>query len=420
MSDIPTSLITDADSGLSPDFIEPYLSRSRSQLWLMVREGRRFILKGLPEELRNHPEEVARLRKEYSLGLRVNHPGVAGVYGFEWPEQTGPVIVMEYVDGTSLDEFIAENPSADQRYKIATRIADALTDIHSLGIAHRDIKPDNILVTRRRSEPKIIDFSLADGDDSVIYKTSLGTAEFGAPEQQQPTVSDSAADVYSFGRLLEILLPERRYRRVREACLADDPDSRPGIEQVAEHLAALGENRRKHTSAYLLVALIAVALCIAAMLFLPKYKELPDTQESPAAPVAPPPIHDTIYQIAPGNPSTQSMPGTQSIPSTPTPAKEPEQLKAILQKYIDEVDAAIARHGGIPYDGIPTDEINARRNARTKDTYDIAERAEKEMKESGAPAIEIDQMMYTYWWHVSSLLNEVDGVYEKSDSIMHR
>lgn len=88
------------------DCMEPFKKGTRNVLWLTVREGRRFILKGLPEELRSHSEEVMRLRKEYSLGLRINHPGIAGVYGFETHSTVGPVIVMEYVDGITLYEFL--------------------------------------------------------------------------------------------------------------------------------------------------------------------------------------------------------------------------------------------------------------------------------------------------------------------------
>lgn len=418
MPDIPISLITDSDSALSPDFIEPYLSRSRCELWLMVREGRRFILKGLPATLRSHPEEVARLRKEYSLGLRVNHPSVAGIYGFEHTELTGPVIVMEYVDGTSLDEYLAGNPPAAERLRVASRIADALADIHSLGIAHRDLKPDNVLVTRRRAEPKIIDFSLADGADSVIYKKSLGTAEFGAPEQQMPDESDSAADVYSFGRLLELLLPGRRYKSLRQACLAAEPGSRPSIEQVAEQLDVLAGKRRSHAGLYILAAIAIAALCAIGVLLLKNPRTL-RTQSAPSSQSAP----DSIAPIAPIAPSAPDSiaQSSQSAPIAPAtaPAAEPEPLKAILQKYIDKVDEVIAQAGRIPYTGAPVEELNSRRNDRTRHTYAIAAEAEQALKEAGATTLDVDQLMYTYWWHVSNCINRTDGVNELVDSIMN-
>ena len=87
------------EGGIIGECLEPFRRRPRNLLWLTVREGRRFILKGLPEALRSHPEETARLRKEYSLGLRISHPGIAGTYGFEMHPFVGPVIVMEYIDG---------------------------------------------------------------------------------------------------------------------------------------------------------------------------------------------------------------------------------------------------------------------------------------------------------------------------------
>ena len=80
---ILNSMAGPADGGMPGECLEPFRRGTRNLLWLTVREGRRFILKGLPEALRSHPEETARLRKEYSLGLRISHPGIAGVYGFE-------------------------------------------------------------------------------------------------------------------------------------------------------------------------------------------------------------------------------------------------------------------------------------------------------------------------------------------------
>lgn len=79
---IPNSIEMPAEPPFAAESLELYKTGTRNVLWLTVREGRRFILKGLPKALRSHQEEIARLRKEYSLGLRINHPGMAGVYGF--------------------------------------------------------------------------------------------------------------------------------------------------------------------------------------------------------------------------------------------------------------------------------------------------------------------------------------------------
>ncbi|MDE6796106.1 MAG: hypothetical protein K2J63_12485 [Muribaculaceae bacterium] len=65
---------------------------------MIIKEWCRFILKGLPEALRLHPEKVARLRKDSSLGLRTNHPRVVGIYRFEQHPVAGSVLLMKYAD----------------------------------------------------------------------------------------------------------------------------------------------------------------------------------------------------------------------------------------------------------------------------------------------------------------------------------
>ncbi|MDE6022939.1 MAG: serine/threonine protein kinase, partial [Muribaculaceae bacterium] len=243
---IPNSIEMPAEPSIAAEGIELFKIGTRNVLWLTVREGRRFILKGLPEELRSHPEETARLRKEYSLGIRINHPGVAGVYGFEMHPAVGPVIVMEYVDGVTLDMFLSNGNKQDLnvRVNIARQLADALAYMHSMGVSHRDLKPDNILVTRR-NEAKIIDIGLGDSEDSVIYKQSIGTEVFGAPEQQIPYVGDSRADVYSFGKLLGLLLPERKFRKMRSRCLNGNPAKRIAMHEVVDTLDAIMKPRKR-------------------------------------------------------------------------------------------------------------------------------------------------------------------------------
>ena len=154
--------------------------------------------------------------------------------------------MMEYVDGVTLNDYLAKDDRASikVRLKIAHQIAEALAYIHSMGLSHRDLKPDNILITRR-DEAKIIDIGLGDSEDFVIYKQSLGTESYGAPEQQTPCVGDSRADVYSFGKLLELLLPESKFRRLRAGCLQENPDKRISMQEVAEMLDAAMKPKKR-------------------------------------------------------------------------------------------------------------------------------------------------------------------------------
>lgn len=95
---IPNSIVVTSELSFTPQSPELFRRETCNLLWLIIKEGHRFILKGLTEALRLHPEKAARLRKESSLGLRTNHPGVVGVYGFEQHPVAEPVILMKYAD----------------------------------------------------------------------------------------------------------------------------------------------------------------------------------------------------------------------------------------------------------------------------------------------------------------------------------
>lgn len=441
MMDIPNSLMGPADFSVGGESLELFAERQKNVLWLTVREGRWLILKGLREELRSHPEEVARLHKEYSLGMRINHHGVSGVYGFETHPEAGPVIVMEYVDGVSLNTFLrkertSENKalSVKERLAIARQIAEALQYIHSLGVSHRDIKPDNILITYTRHDAKIIDLGLGDSEDSVIYKQSLGTPEFGAPEQQMLSAGSTKADVYSFGKILESLLPELRYRSLRRECLQEDASRRPSMAEVAERLSRVNSHKPDMKLAGVFAGLVVAGLIFGFFLMVKPNSGVAGANELVRS--DPSVSKEEIIAEEPAKPVTKE--GDGQINSSPMvkPTKElPEDntienskkkivlladttidpsCELIFEKNIKEVEKIINSYGNL-FD--PATGYNPKVEERINATLAIGGRLEDELKQQGLLTFEISHILSYYWEYVQNATNKIDHVYQYIDNV---
>lgn len=393
---IPNSMGGPADGGMPGECLEPFRRGTRNLLWLTVREGRRFILKGLPEALRSHPEETARLRKEYSLGLRISHPGIAGIYGFETHPTVGPVIVMEYIDGITLGDYLWKNKSIPQkdRVGIARQIADALAYMHSMGVSHRDLKPDNILVTRR-NEAKIIDIGLGDSEDSVIYKQSLGTDEFGAPEQQMPCVGDSRSDVYSFGRILEMLLPERKFRKLRKGCLKENPDKRLTMQDAVEMLDS-EHKPRKRSFWWWVGTFYGVMLVLGLVIGL--FEELTGKKPDRHTP------GDDPYMVS----TADTVAGSTVSAVDATESDEGPNGWDIWYEHTQMLDSAIA-----VYDVYFDRDRRAWKDSkeeRNRLAHDIADHMLEELLSAGYKPIEADMYLSTYWEYVVDANKKMDEV----------
>ena len=143
-------------------------------------------LKMLSEEMASDPEFRARFQQEAQVVARLNHPNIVAVYDIE-PYQATFCIIMEFVDGKSLQKIIDEGglPERDVLL-IGAQIARALHYAHEQGVVHRDVKPDNILVTRENIA-KITDFGIARFRESKLRTQtgiSMGTPRFMSPEQE--------------------------------------------------------------------------------------------------------------------------------------------------------------------------------------------------------------------------------------------
>ncbi|HEV3088629.1 MAG TPA: serine/threonine-protein kinase [Candidatus Elarobacter sp.] len=149
-----------------------------------------------------------RFEREARAEAKVVHPNVVSVHDIGEAEDGRPFIVMDYVEGRSLQEIVAEDaPLSSERVAIVgAGIARALAAAHAHGIVHRDVKPANVIVGTD-GIPHLMDFGLArelyDDDPGVTAPGVLvGTAFYVAPEQARHGTASPAGDLYSLGAVL--------------------------------------------------------------------------------------------------------------------------------------------------------------------------------------------------------------------------
>jgi tetratricopeptide (TPR) repeat protein len=173
--------------------------------------NRPVAIKVLTSSKHNLTDVLPRFQREARAASRLNHPSVVQVYDIG-TEGELHYIVMEYVDGWSLDKLIGSPAlTVDYTLRLLIHIARALQAAHEAGIVHRDIKPSNILI-HRSGQPKLADFGLAkslhDGPTLSRSGDILGTPRYMSPEQvlMSPKDLDLRTDIYSLGAVMYEML----------------------------------------------------------------------------------------------------------------------------------------------------------------------------------------------------------------------
>ncbi len=155
----------------------------------------------------------ARFQREAQAMSRLNHPNIAKIFSYAVADDKQAVLVMELIEGTSLDDFIKANgvQSPELARRIFLTLLDAMGYAHDLGIIHRDLKPANIMIFN--GELKILDFGVAKvgtngGANQKLTATGqiIGTPAFMSPEQCRGQEADARSDIYSLACVLYFML----------------------------------------------------------------------------------------------------------------------------------------------------------------------------------------------------------------------
>lgn len=210
------------------------------------------------------------LRREYEMSIGSDHPNIVHVYRFTtlFGRQG---ILMEYIEGRTLDEFLHEEPSRDSRYKIFHQLLEAVGYLHRRRIIHNDLKPENILISHNGDNLKLIDFGLSDDDAHFLLKTPGFSSSYAAPELRELRQSDVRSDIYSIGRMMPSIL-DKRHRRIARKSSATKPEAR--YQDIDSLKRAWGHRNRP-----LRLAFLGMAICIAAVLMLVFISERGQLQE---------------------------------------------------------------------------------------------------------------------------------------------
>lgn len=191
-----------------------------SKLWRMSRDGKYFLVKTTKD---NSKHQKKMLRREYELSIGCDNPHIVHIFTYEHDIHNGDGIVMEYIEGRTLDEYLLEKPSLASRQRIFGELLSAVNYLHKRGILHNDLKPENILITRADDTLKIIDFGLADKDSYYVWKTLGCTQKYASPElRNQSKDIDARSDIYSIGVIMREIF-EGRHSHIIKRCCKEKP-----------------------------------------------------------------------------------------------------------------------------------------------------------------------------------------------------
>ncbi len=170
-----------------------------------IKLNEEVALKLVKSEIATDKKTIERFKNELKLARKIRHRNVGGMY--ELMEAEGkPFITMEYVDGRDLKSLIVkrERLTEDEAISIGKQVCEGLAEAHELGVIHRDLKPQNIMI-EKENRVKIMDFGIARSIKAPGVTATgmiIGTPNYISPEQAEGEEVDHRSDIYSLGVIL--------------------------------------------------------------------------------------------------------------------------------------------------------------------------------------------------------------------------
>ena len=257
----------DYDDTQSFSHPELLYTTSGAKLYRARKAGIFFMLK---TPIENRGMYIELLKREYELSIGFSHPHIINVFTYEPNTEVGPAIVMEYIDGRNLAEYLKEEPALSSRIRIFEQLLSAISCLHKADIIHNDLKPQNILITRANDDVKLIDFGLSDNSAYYLMKQLGCTPRYASPELLSRTeATDARSDIYSIGCLMRDLFGER-YKAIRKRCLQSFREDR--YDNVEALLLAW--QHRKLPQRILPGLVLATSIIIPSVLYVSEHRNL--------------------------------------------------------------------------------------------------------------------------------------------------
>ena len=237
-----------------------------SQGYCMIVKCRKgdqtVVLKTLKDAYRERALLRNALKREFKQCQRLNHAGIVRYQGLVEVDGYGLCIEEEYVEGRTLQAYLKENHTDDEKIAIISQVADALRYAHQQGVIHRNLKPSNVLVANQGDYVKLIDFSVLSPED---VKLTADTTRFMAPEIKDETMAaDGTADIYSLGTIMKVMGLTLAYSDVIKRCCAFKRSDR--YSNIDEFLADLNNEGPSFTMPKIGKGTVMLALIAAVVI----------------------------------------------------------------------------------------------------------------------------------------------------------